>query len=281
MNTASYVKSPMNYTGGKHGLLPQIFPLFPDKISCFVDMFTGGANVAANVSAGKVIANDISAQVIGVYRKFQETDIRDITEYIYGRITEYGLSKTDKSAYLKFRDMYNKSEDKNPLDLFVLVCHGFNNQIRFNGKGEFNMPFGERTFNKSTEINLIRFHNAIRGIEFTNNDFRSLNIGQLQRDSFVYCDPPYLITSATYNGGGGWTESDEYDLMQLLDRIDSAGIRFALSNVLENKGKRNRMLSEWCEKYNVAHLSNSYSNCNYHAKDKSSGTTDEVLVTNY
>lgn len=35
-------KSPLNYTGGKYKLLPQIFPLFPSKINTFVDLFGGG-----------------------------------------------------------------------------------------------------------------------------------------------------------------------------------------------------------------------------------------------
>jgi len=54
-----------------------------------------------------------------------------------------------------------------------------------------------------------------------------------------------------------------------------------LSNVLENKGKSNDILKEWSKKYNINHLNNTYGNCNYHAKDKSTSGTDEVLITNY
>ena len=52
----SYIKSPLNYTGGKHKLLPQILPLFPTEINTFVDLFTGGGNIAVNVNANKIIA---------------------------------------------------------------------------------------------------------------------------------------------------------------------------------------------------------------------------------
>ena len=48
-----------------------------------------------------------------------------------------------------------------------------------------------------------------------------------------------------------------------------------------NKGKSNEILKEWSKKYNVIHLNNSYGNCNYHTKDKSSNSTDEVLIINY
>lgn len=37
-----YVKSPLNYTGGKFKLLPQLLEIFPKDINTFVDLFAGG-----------------------------------------------------------------------------------------------------------------------------------------------------------------------------------------------------------------------------------------------
>ena len=71
----------------------------------------------------------------------------------------------------------------------------------------------------------------------------------------------------------------------MLDNLNNRGIRLALSNVLENKGKKNDILIKWIEdnkdKYKVHYLNISYGNCNYHAKDKSNNNTVEVLITNY
>ena len=53
------VKSPLNYTGGKFKLLPQILPLLPNDIDTFIDLFGGGLNVGVNVKANKIIYNDI------------------------------------------------------------------------------------------------------------------------------------------------------------------------------------------------------------------------------
>ena len=52
------IASPLNYTGGKYKLLPQIFPLFPDNVNTFVDIFCGGCNVGINVNAQHIICND-------------------------------------------------------------------------------------------------------------------------------------------------------------------------------------------------------------------------------
>lgn len=40
---SNYVKSPLNYTGGKYKLLDDIIPLFPIKVDTFVDVFAGGS----------------------------------------------------------------------------------------------------------------------------------------------------------------------------------------------------------------------------------------------
>ena len=37
-----YVKSPLNYTGGKYKLLPQLLELFPKQVNTFVDLLAGG-----------------------------------------------------------------------------------------------------------------------------------------------------------------------------------------------------------------------------------------------
>lgn len=67
----------------------------------------------------------------------------------------------------------------------------------------------------------------------------------------------------------------------MLDEANLHGAKFALSNVLYNKGKENEILRDWCRKYNVHHLNHTYSNCSYHAIDRDKTTTDEVLITNY
>ena len=103
-------------------------------------------------------------------------------------------------------------------------------------------------------------------------------------DVYKSQDPPYLITCATYNEQGGWGEGEERDLLEFLDRLDMQGISFALSNVLRSKGKENSILLKWLRenqgRYRVIDLDYSYSNSNYHTKDRLSGA-EEVLIVNY
>ena len=285
----NYIKSPMNYTGGKYKLLPQILPLFPTEINTFVDLFTGGGNIAVNVNANKIIANDFEPHIIDIYKTFQKYEIEELIKTIELAIQRFGLTIENADNFNNFRTYYNKHIEDGysfimPIMLYVLICYSFNHQFRFNSKGEFNMPFGKNRsqWNDTMKKNLINFHKAIteKNIIFTNNDFNELKIDKLSSNDFVYCDPPYLITCATYNEKDGWNETCEKNLLELLDKLNSQNVKFALSNVLFSKGKTNDILLEWSKKYNVHHLDYTYQNCNYHTKDKES-KPDEVLITNY
>ena len=276
------VVSPLNYTGGKKKLIKTFQGLFPTDIDRFVDLFCGGCTVGANIPSNEVMFNDSIPELISLYKTFQETSTEDVITHIEGRIKEYGLSLTNRDGYNKLRDKYN--EDRNPLDLFVLICYGFNHQIRFNSKGEFNIPFGKdrSQFNDTIRKNLVGFLDYLHNnkVSFTNLDFREFDCSKLGANDFVYCDPPYYVSTATYNSS--WGEREERDLLDLLDRLNKAGVRFALSNVLTNKGEENPILTAWLKErdYKVLHLDKSYANSSYHRTNKDL-KSDEVIIYNF
>ncbi|SFA86477.1 MULTISPECIES: Dam family site-specific DNA-(adenine-N6)-methyltransferase [unclassified Bacillus (in: firmicutes)] len=281
-----YIKSPLNYTGGKYKLLNQILPMFPKEINKFVDLFCGGSNVGVNVNANQIICNDNINYLINLFNEFQELPLEQTISHIENRIVEYNLSKENQEGYLALREFYNK--ERIVLDLYVLVCYSFNHVIRFNKKHEFNTPFGKNRshFSPSLKQKLIDFIKAIKdkNILFTNEDFE-ISLMNFNQDDFFYCDPPYLISQGVYNDGKrgfeGWSTEHETRLLAFLDNLNRRNIKFALSNVFENKGLRNEVLIEWCEANNffVTPINSSYGNSNYQRKDRDASL--EVLITNY
>ena len=214
------IKSPLNYIGGKAKLLDQILPLFPKEIDNFIDLFAGGCNVGINVDANKIYFNDNLTHLIEMYKMFQKNDLNTTILHIENRIKEFGLSLTNEEGYKKMREKYN--EQKNPLDLFVLIAFSFNHQIRFNNNHEFNNPFGRErsSFNGTMRQNLERFILRLKetNVNFTSYCFERYDFSLLTPNDFVYCDPPYLITTGTYNDGKrgfkGWTEKEEKQLLE-------------------------------------------------------------------
>lgn len=134
-------------------------------------------------------------------------------------------------------------------------------------------------------INYINRKNKMT-LLLSSRDFVDINIDTDSlppEDTFIYADPPYLITVGAYERDYfcKWSEEYERKLLAYLDDLNAKGYKFALSNVLEHKGKSNDILKEWSKKYKVHYLNKDYKNCNYQTKDKSANSSVEVLITNY
>lgn len=300
------IASPLNFTGGKIRLLPQILPLFPQNIDNFVDLFCGGCNVGINVKARNHYYNDIMDCIPKLFMTFMNMPysclINDLGKIIshfhlsdssansyvfYGCNSSDGLGNFNKEKYGLLKQTFNamQNEDVQYFEyLFLLIVYGFNNQIRFNRNGEFNLPVGKRDFNINIQDKLRIFLERLKTqkTHFSWTSFDEFDTSVLTQNSLVYCDPPYLIATATYNENGAWTTQNEIGLLSFLDGLNKQNIRFALSNVLTHKGKKNDILLSWISDngYNVHHLNSNYSNSNYQVKDRQT-KSDEVLITNY
>ena len=110
-----------------------------------------------------------------------------------------------------------------------------------------------------------------KNIILSTGDFRDFDFARLTKEDVVYCDPPYLITTGSYNDGKrgfkDWTESEDSDLLKLLDKLNERGILFALSNVFAHKGQTNDALIEWSKKYSVLYIIRPIPTAAYHFKD--------------
>lgn len=289
MKSIDFLKNPFNYTGAKYKLLPQLLPLFPDRIDNFVDLFGGGGEVSLNVKANSIVYNDKCKPLVNIFKILDNDFVNEVKEII----NKYKLDKWNKDGFLELRSVYNNSlkdnlNRENAVVLYCLLVHAFNYQIAFNSKGEYNMSSGANRsyFSKSLETKLNKYIDEIgkRNIKFYSEDFHNLSFdNQDFKNTFYYCDPPYLITVGAYERDYfcKWSESYERELLNLLDILDYKQAKFALSNVLEHKGKSNDILKEWSKKYNVHYLNMDYKNCNYQTKDKSANSSVEVLITNY
>ncbi|RDU61278.1 DNA adenine methylase [Helicobacter sp. MIT 14-3879] len=295
-----FIPSPLNYIGGKYRLLKQIFPFFPKDINTALDLFCGGASVGINIEAKNIILNDSLVELTRLYQTLQSQDLETTFNVIckiintfklsnsakygyefYGCNSQKGLSSYNKKQFLKLREQYNK--EKYIFHFFVLIVFAFNNQIRFNSKGEFNLPCGKRDFNTNMQEKLKRFiiNLQSKNIEISNKDFRKIDLDVLDSKSFVYIDPPYFLATAPYNENNAWELQDELDLLEFLEMLDCKSIKFALSNVIYHKGKEHKVLKNWLKnksQFKTHFLNFHYKNCNYQTKRNLS---KEVLIVNF
>ena len=249
--------SPLNYIGGKGDVMNFLKENLPKRIDTFYDLFGGGGTVSINVNANKIIYNELNYKVKELLERLATDNIINILAYLDKQIKKYGLSKANKDAYVNFRNRYNSmsTKDKNPLDLYLLICYGFEHQVRFNKKLEFNNPVGNSGYNDALMEKLISFNMAAHNsnIVFKADDYKKLE-SEIKVGDFVYCDPPYLISCGAYNDGkrgfNGWNRDLEVELLEFLTRLDKRNVKFMLSNMMDRNGKTNDVLSDWVRLHN-------------------------------
>ena len=302
MSNNMIYRSPLFYVGDKYKLLPEIKTLFPQKINRFIEPFTGGGSVFLNTNANEYLLNDIDENIVKIDRFLiqQAQNPTVFLKKIEQKIYKYGLShsyikdvvplelkqqwkktyyaKFNKTGFQKLKEDYNKSDRSDILHLYLLLIYGFNRMLRFNSKGEYNLPVGNVDFNKNVYNALLNYFRIIKDkkIKFYNLDFVEF-IKQIdfKENDFVYLDPPYLITFSEYNKY--WNKQSEQKLISLLDELNEKNVNFAISNVTHYKGKTNNYFLEWSKKYNSFDIKSNY--ISYH--DNTIKSFKEVLITNY
>ena len=295
------IRSPFFYVGDKYKLMPQLNNYFPSKIERLIEPFCGGGSVFLNTEADSYLANDLNTYMIKLHLFFKsfKGDTADFLVQFENVIKSYGFSASylgidvpaslkekykktyyaqyNKTSYCKLKKHFNENKT-DLMSLYVLLIYGFNHMLRFNKVGEFNLPVGNVDYNKNVNKAIHKYFQFVssKDIKFENKDYKVfLNSLEYKKNDFIYLDPPYLISACEYNKG--WTSEDEIELLNILDNLNERKVKFALSNVLVHKDKRNDLLEKWSKKYFIYPVKSNY--ISYH--DNSIKNTVEVLITNY
>ena len=296
------LRSPLFYVGDKYKLMEEIGTYFPDNIGKFVEPFVGGGSVFMNTVAEQFCLNDIDGYIIRLHKYLSKSANKKKAFFadLERIIIEYGLSysykedsipmdlkslykktyfaKYNKEAYEQMKSDFNESSKDNMSILYLLLIYGFNRMLRFNKRGDFNLPVGNVDFNSNVVSALENYFQEVKNKKpkWYNLDYKVfLKKLQLSEKDFIYLDPPYLITFSEYNKL--WNEKDEKELLQLLDQLNELNIRFAISNVTHYKDRKNDIFIEWSQKYYTHSIKSNY--ISYH--DNSIKQFNEVLITNY
>ena len=295
-------RSPLFYVGDKYKLIREIRTHFPQTINRFIEPFVGGGSVMMNVEANSYLLNDINSYVINLHQMLQSYigKEQEFLEEIYNIIDSYKLSlslrsdvvpqamkkaypktyyaRYNKAGYLQMKADFIAKGQQNMMKLYLLLIYGFNHMLRFNGKGQFNLPVGNVDFNQNVQNALSDYFLLLsqKQTKWFNEDYKQFLGGiDYEKDDLVYLDPPYLITFSEYNKL--WNEDTERDLLALLDDLNAKGINFAISNVIHYRGRINNIFLEWSKQYHSHSIKSNYISFN----DNSIKKFSEVLITNY
>ena len=205
----------------------------------WVEPFMGTGVVAFNVRPKSALLCDSNPHLINFYKALQNQEITSaiVRNFLYEESRR--LLETEGDYYYTIRNRFN--EKGNSLDFLFLSRSCFNGMMRFNKKGDFNVPFCKKP-NRFAQALVTKITNQVENIskiiqqgeyEFKHQDFKE-TLSELKTTDFVYSDPPYIGRHVDYFDS--WTEEEE---MLLNTGLEESNCKFMISTWLSNKYRTN------------------------------------------
>jgi DNA adenine methylase len=250
--------------------------LEPDGV--WIEPFMGSGVVGFNVRPRRAVFADVNPHIVNFYNAVKQGKITARIAKEFLEEEGAALQKMGEEHYYSVRVRFNKSSE--PLDLLFLNRACFNGVMRFNRKGEFNVPFGHKP-ERFAKAYITKIVNQIKYVtqalsqydwQFVCADFRKTILSASQND-FIYCDPPYMGRHVDYYNS--WSEKEEQELYELLAAIPA---KFILSTWHSNRYRTNPAIEKYAGRFTVLTREHFY---HVGAKEKNRNPMLEAIVLNY
>lgn len=270
---------PIKSQGIKTKLVPWIKSIIPNNFDgTWIEPFMGTGVVAFNIAPRRAVLCDTNPHLVKFYSAIAGHEItpKIVKEYLEheGNLL---LSKGEDHYYF-VRDRFNLTHS--PLDFLFVNRAGFNGMIRFNQKGDFNIPFCRKPkrFAQAyitkivNQVNWVSTVIKTRDFTFKCQNFTK-TITEASSSDIVYCDPPYIDRHVDYYNG--WDESHERTLYESLYVFEG---RFILSTWHHNEYRENEYVKSLWSKYNILTRQHFY---HVGGKEENRNPVVEALITNF
>jgi len=240
---------PIKCQGKKHKILPSILGAIQwDGDGIWIEPFIASGSVGFNVAPKSAIFSDNNPHIVQFYKDIQSGELT--YKMVRSYLEEHGEKLSNNGDYYyEVRSRFNSSPSS--LDFLFLNRCGYNGLIRFNGKGEYNVPFGKKPdkFTASSGSLITKITNQVEWLQdlilshdewrFGCHDWK--HVLQLVWDSdFIYLDPPYIGKSTQYHKDWGIK-----DALELAEVVQKQPCGWALSMWVESHGNRNPHIDDW------------------------------------
>jgi DNA adenine methylase len=270
---------PIKSQGIKTKLVPWVKSVVPRNFSgVWVEPFMGTGAVAFNIAPANALLCDSNPHLVNFYSSLARGEIT--SESVGTYLVEEGRKLLEKGEdhYYDIRDRFNRHHS--PLDFLFLNRAGFNGMIRFNRKGEFNIPFCKKP-QRFAQAYVTKIVNQVSCVEkllgtrnfvFKCQDF-SATIKEAASGDVVYCDPPYIDRHVDYFSG--WTQIQEVALFEALSNFEG---KFVLSTWHHNDFRKNHYVETLWGRFTVLTKEHFY---HVGGREDNRNPVIEALVVNF
>ena len=264
----------VKWVGGKRQLMFELLKNMPKSYNRYFEPFIGGGALFFELQPENAYISDMNEELINLYSVVRDN--------VYELIEDLGKHEVSKKYFLEIRNIdrsekYAELSSIERASRFIYLNRTcFNGMYRVNSQGQFNVPFGHyKNPRIIDENNLLNCSKLLKKTEIKCADFSEI-LTKVQKDDFVYFDPPYVplneTSSFTSYTKDGFDIDMQFKLRNVCDELNSMGVKFMLSN------SDTKLVNELYANYEIKKV---FASRQINANADGRGKITEVLVRNY
>jgi DNA adenine methylase len=283
------MKPLIKYRGGKSNEIPNIEKHIPRYKGRYIEPFFGGGALYFHLEPKQAIINDINSKLIAFYKGVKNnypllrTELDEIEKTYEANRRQFDALKRqtpnervedkNEALYYQIRDMFNDLADKKYSDAllyFFINKTAYSGMIRYNSKGEFNVPFGRYTHLNTTLVTKNHSDLLVKA-EIYNTDYKDI-FDLAQPDDFIFLDPPYDCVFSDYGNEeykDGFNDDSHATLAKDFKNLNCRALLVIGRTPLTERLYGDMIIDEYAKNYSV----------NIRNRFKSVAT--HILVANY
>jgi DNA adenine methylase len=283
------MKPLVKYRGGKSKEIPNIINHIPKFSGRYIEPFFGGGALYFYLEPKEAIINDINSKLMAFYKGVKldynllrnELDEIEKTYLLNRRQFEELKSKTpdlrvhdkNETLYYEIRDMFNDLTEKRFSDAllyFFINKTAYSGMIRYNAKGEFNVPYG-RYANLNTSLVTKAHSDLLTRTEILNYDYKQV-FDLANEDDFMFLDPPYDCVFSDYGNAeykDGFNERNHIELSKSYLSLKCKALMVIGRTPLTEKLYKDLIVDEYGKSYAV------------NIRNRFKSTASHILISNY
>ncbi len=287
----------VKWVGGKSQLVEQIEKLLPtggeNRLTKYAEPMVGGGalffSVLSKYNFEELYISDINDELINAYQT-----VKNDVDNLIAKLNEMQMlflpmdENGRKYFYYTVRERFNstalteETATEKAAQFIFLNKTCFNGLYRVNRKGQFNVPMG--AYKNPTicdDENLRNIHEALKNVTIVCGDY-SLSKSFIDKDTFVYIDPPYRPISETsgftsYNSDV-FDDNEQIRLSEFIDEINLSGAKIVLSNSdPKNVNEEDNFFDDLYKNYKINRVEASRA---INSKGDKRGKINELLICN-
>ncbi len=283
------MKPLIKYRGGKSKEIHRLMKYIPKYSGRYIEPFFGGGALFFHLEPKKAIINDINSKLISFYLgvrnnfdvlKKELAEIEKIYTTNRKKFEELKRKTPDKRVeddnellYYQLRDMFNGLIEKRYSDVllyFFINKTAYSGMIRYNAKGEFNVPYG-RYAHLNTSLVTKAHSNLLAKAEIYHLDYSEI-FKMVSDDDFMFLDPPYDCIFSDYGNveyKDGFSENNHIELANLYKQLKCKALMVIGRAPLTEKLYEDYIVEKYGKSYSV------------NIRNRFKAEANHIIISNY